>query len=627
MAPIWRRLAFNLRRQRDNPRRLRVSRRGRARTLLARLVRLGRAGQSVGGLRPRLSGRASRASLRPRVSPPVVWICVAWSALALLFAGIGSLAWRTLFGDEPRSLHGCFWLGWLGVVAFLQVWQLFFRIDTWTQLVLLSFAVAGWSGWARGRQRRPPARWSRETWLFAGLGLALVAWTAARSLAPPGNLDTCLYFVQTIRWMEAYPLVVGLGNLQHGLGFNHSYYLYAALVDVGPFRGLGQHLGNGLLFLALGLRGLASTVRLVTPGARARASDLVWAAVLASALDQIGFIDLASPAADGALWSMNALLAAEGAAALLDGGLAVREGTVRFALFGAAVAVTVKALAVFVALPLVIFLSAVWAWPQVRSRFGPLLRWAAFSGTVADLPWMLRGLRLSGYPLYPSTLLDLHLPWRVPEAESRHELLYDRAFARFQSTVDFAHRSAYPWVRHWLAIEWLDDRVFLIPALAIALGLVTLAIAAAKTRRLPPAWPCLLPSLAAVVFWWAVAPDPRFATPLQWVLAAEILALVGFYARADVGRKLLWGFLAVPAVAGALVAARPDVPLDRFAPLPREHFEPATLASGEAVHRYLGCCLEVPCSDHPERLRLRRPGDWSGGLTSDRVAPPAAADR
>src|SRR5256885_360630 len=96
---------------------------------------------------------------------------------------------------------------------------------------------------------------------FVAWASVLAGWAAVGALHRPCNPDSCLYHIATIRWFEQHPIVPGLGNANLRLGFNHAYYLYASLFDVGSLRGHGERLANGLLLL-----GILGPACLVLPG-------------------------------------------------------------------------------------------------------------------------------------------------------------------------------------------------------------------------------------------------------------------------------------------------------------------------------------------------------------------------
>src|SRR5262249_31531005 len=147
--------------------------------------------------------------------------------------------------------------------------------------------------------------------------------------------------------------------------------------------------------------------------------------------------------------------------------------------------------------------------------------WAIALAFVAVAGALLtaRSVVLSGYPLYPSTQLDVFVvDWKIPAAVADAEAVVIRAWARGIHAVDppetFADAAAYPisrwlpvWVEHWPTL----DRFFL-PMLATSLGLFPIALACRPLRRFQengnrPAL-VLLAAVAvpASVFWFWQAP-------------------------------------------------------------------------------------------------------------------------
>ena len=62
-----------------------------------------------------------------------------------------------------------------------------------------------------------------------------------KALDLPRNIDSRMYHFQSIRWINEYPIVAGLGNLSLQLGLNQSYFLLVAFLNVFPFFGQGYH--------------------------------------------------------------------------------------------------------------------------------------------------------------------------------------------------------------------------------------------------------------------------------------------------------------------------------------------------------------------------------------------------
>jgi hypothetical protein len=58
-----------------------------------------------------------------------------------------------------------------------------------------------------------------------------------------------LYHFNTIRWLNEYPLVPGLGNLHGRLAYNQSFFTYAASVNFYPLFHHGHNVANSFLLL------------------------------------------------------------------------------------------------------------------------------------------------------------------------------------------------------------------------------------------------------------------------------------------------------------------------------------------------------------------------------------------
>jgi hypothetical protein len=71
--------------------------------------------------------------------------------------------------------------------------------------------------------------------------IATTLWFSLRALGGPRNGDSGLYHVPTIVWHLATRLPPGLGNLAAPFAYNQSFFLWAALLDVGPLPGRSTH--------------------------------------------------------------------------------------------------------------------------------------------------------------------------------------------------------------------------------------------------------------------------------------------------------------------------------------------------------------------------------------------------
>ena len=538
--------------------------------------------------------------------PGASWtILGAWVVLAVAFAGVGTLlrrAWRAPLAGADDWL-ACFWLGWAATLYALQLWHVVLAVDGRALALvpvagLAAIVTAGAAPW------RIVVRGVRTRWPAMVALVAVALWLANRALGGAQNGDSGLYHVPTIRWVAEHPLVPGLGNLSVFFADNQSYFLYAALVDVGPFVHGGHHVANALLLLVLAARVLLAVDRVART--RAPTPEDVFFALFLPAVAALAFdINLTSPSPDHAVFVLGVVL---GGALIALGRRPARADVLALAVVATA-AITVKlSLAALAAATLLVALV-----PR-RLRDVPAVAAIVALGLV---PWIGRGILLSGYPVYPSTLGAMPVAWRVPETvvrEASGAILVSQAVPGWwwQAVRNPA------WLVRWLdSLEWLQRAVLVPVAIAIGAGLVA---AIRRPRARVPAT-ILVPPLASFVFCLVTAPRPRFAGAALWILAAEaVLLALGTDAGAGSRRLVLAGAIVLallPFLDGRPVLRR----LSGFEPQPRPRLEEVRLESGLVVRvpTVADSCWDAPppCAPHPDpRLRLRRAGNLESGFVT-----------
>lgn len=611
----------------------------------------------------------------------------AWLGLALVFTGVGAM-FRRACGSATASADAwcdAFWIGWVCTLFGLQVWHCRRRIDAAALLATaavgaLGFAVNGRAPWAA------LARGVRSGWPLLVGAAVLVVWLSNRALGGPQNGDSGLYHIPTVRWLTQYPIVPGLGNLHGRLAFNQSYFLYVALLDVGPFTDRPAHLANGLLLAALFARVVLGLFRLLRVRRPCRLADLFYALCLPPATILAFNINLTSPSPDFPVFVLGLVLAGQ-LIALLDESfarmhvrlweimlLAAGGTTVKlsFAPLGWSVALVAAAACLRRAgrkigeenpgggavlhpprmIPeqgscgVVEGGSSASALPPVRGAMishtrNPHGAWQATAIAVVLaasglLPWMLRGVILSGYPAYPNTFGGAPVEWRVP----REAVIAEADFVNpwkalrapwWRASLDVR------WLGTWLrSLGWAEHGVLL--PLAIAAGAWLWGAAGAVWRLLPAGenggggkrtlMAVLLPPLVAIGACFIMAPRPRFAGAAFWLLAIQsgMLACGRALCAARCGARL------VAAVACVLLAGMPFfegkspwLPLRDFEGLPLPRVRPVQLDSGLVVQfagETMSCWnAPLPCTPYTNQaLRLRRAGDLGSGFVVDAPA-------
>jgi len=553
-------------------------------------------------------------------------VLVSWTVLIAIFVGIGLGIQRAFRLREitTRRVLVAFWMGLVFVVGFLQLWHLFLPIalPALACVAVLGAAGLAWNGPTTAAYLR--RGWARRK--AAVIPIAILAvWLANRAVQPCTTYDTGLYHTSAVRWATEYPIVPGLGNLHSRLAFNNANHLVAAMLEVGPWYGRSYHLPNGLYALMVALQCVAGAYALFAPDPRRRQAGL-FDLLLLTPVILIAVHSWTSSHATDLPAAMIGFVAASGVfrfCLLRDRPMREQAYDVVFLAAVLTVGVCVKlSMLMFVALGVPLVLG-VWAARALRRRASvtpPLLAVAGAVGLLI-IPWMLRGVILSGYPLFPSTIGRVDVPWRMPDYLVRSTRAGIATFARRAQDTQ-----GWGWLRPWAGEL---DRETLLPAALILLAAAALA-ASGIIRRARPApprqpWLALLPAAGGIVFWFFTAPAQRFGMFLFWILAAGLVAIFFACFAAGASRRRLTVVLVICLVFSACHIKKGFHA--RFAPLPQVPLEIYRTESG--LKLYVPAegdqCWDapLPCTPHPQKnLRLRRPGRLESGFVIEGDQPP-----
>lgn len=565
------------------------------------------------------------------------WLLVAgWLVVVPLFAGWGALVrwlWRIPVRADLGDLLGCFWLGWASVLLILQLWHFLLPVDAAAQLVFVAGGLLGLALLA------PPSLWlarrlPRALPLLVALALS-AAWLSNRAMEGSRFGDTGGYYVPAIRWVIEHPVVIGLANLYPPYAYNQSYFLYAAVLDSGPFAGRTHHLLNSTLIAVLAARTLLGLWRLRRRDT-AGPDDVFYALMLPAEVEAAcGFL-LTSPAPDFAVYALGIALTGKLVALLASPAPPppdrLRLHFLSLALL-AALAPTIKVPMVGLAGGAMLVAIVVWC-RRMRDRRAMVkgLAIVAALGVLAIGPWIAGNVLMSGCPLFPSAVGALPVPWRVDwdvEKWIHNTMIIGDWRVALRSPGWVAQRFvAFGWTA-WSVIVPLGIAVAALVLGGVGAAVRRLRRSAARDARMPAS--LLLAPLASLAACIALTPVPRYAGATVWLIAATSVMVA-------LGRGLLSprarGTMALGAVA---LAALPFVTgaalwlnLRDFPPSPGPMVEPQRLVSGLEVYvpspRNPSCwSAPLPCTPrlHPG-LKLRHPPDLGSGFEADpALGPPA----
>jgi hypothetical protein len=573
----------------------------------------------------------------------ILFIVGTWVGLIALLTGLGGLAMRAaglrmaVAGDAVWS----FWIGFSLLIAFLQIWHLDLQIDKWAMLPPLTLGAGGLT-WNASELRRcwstAPAT-ERITLTVAFFGLAI--WLADRACGPLTFHDMGLYHLGVIRWAQQHPIVPGLVNLHYRLAFNNASLLYVAALDHGWWRGWAFQISSGVLVLMLGLTVAQGLVRW-TVGSGPAITALVRSLLIMPIVDVATQHYFSSTITDIPAIALT-IVAALGCLELVSA-RCQKDGLAFLSLCAVcAAAVCVK----FSTLVFCAFLGLLGLFAWLRAADVAMRQRLGMTGVGIVLvvlllgPWMARGIILSGYPLYPSTIGAAPVDWHASEAAVDRVRIETRDWAKWADRPP-QDPSSLGWLSTWLEIRILPPWYLweaLTPALLVSVASLALLLRAwgepAGFWRAGHAAMLLLPCAVALVFWWYAAPDPRFGAQLFWFLAALTGAIAVMAWRLDRNLHTRAAVLVACLAYGSLPIISGSRPFWRslergfglHAP-PQVELRKFTTASGLSVWTPVNGnqCWDapLPCTPYPDaRLRLRHPPNLGSGfvLAAENRAP------
>lgn len=141
---------------------------------------------------------------------------------------------------EKLSLFHLFWIGFATVVAFSQLLSLFNPLNSSVLILWITLSLLGLPIFISHLRKDIASEFSRKQlrdWgriiLFIVLACFAIRYgtNGVSTLSWSDDYDTNLYHFTSIRWLNEYPAIPGLGNLHSRLGHTSGFLILSALLD------------------------------------------------------------------------------------------------------------------------------------------------------------------------------------------------------------------------------------------------------------------------------------------------------------------------------------------------------------------------------------------------------------
>lgn len=579
--------------------------------------------------------------------PALIQSLVLYLLLSLSYYGWGRMLTRILRIKEQSNLYAAIniWLGWAVTLFIFQILHLFISM---TAFVVAPIFIIGILFSLKSVvyifKIKPPNHLTILKLIPVFLTLfTIVVWIASRSMVSPTNYDTGLYHLNSIRWIESYPIILGLGNLHYRLAFNQSFFLYAAALNFHPFFDHGSAIANSYLFLLT----FATMIGFLSPAIK-QPSILVQShpfkflpAIFV--LPPLGYLaltsnGLASPSPDLASTLLQVtmfIILTYGIAEWLDGVRYLNHLALLLTLL-AATSVTIKLSNLAFATVILIFVL-IYTWPLTQKKIRELI--FVFSpATLMVIVWCLSGFLLSGAPLFPSTIGYIPVVWAVPKERIIDAANWIYSWAREPEVYYTQVLGNWNWLKPWLWIIFHQSTTKLeivYPlVLSVLLFLITGFILLFNIRKSIQIleWAILIPVILTLIYWFFTAPDPRFANASFFLLALSMLLLFLITMKKRVKKRVYIALLCLAFVIGNLQYVNyaitnrwtlKYISLSGYQAIPETHLVQMETTSGLLVYSPENGdqCWDapLPCTPYFDlALMLRTPGNLGSGFELSR---------
>ena len=470
----------------------------------------------------------------PMLSVIVIWI---YMFLTTFLIGYGIMSMLT--GYIPyRVSHMDSYLmcGLAAVTVYAQFFSLFGCVGPAANLLLCTAGLAvawfdrrrlgGMLGevWSNIQDNQSGKRGKMFIILFLFL---LFAYGASRGMI---HYDTSLYHAQSIRWLEEYGLVKGLGNLHCRLAYNSSSFALSALYSMAFLGSQSYHCAAGWMTFLLAVVCL-EMIDSLRKG-RLRIAD--FARVMCIYYLVNIFDEMVSPASDYFM-VLTAFYIVIRWLDLLEEEISEILPYAMLCVLGAFL-MTVKLSAA-----LILILTIYPAYRLVRERrFGEILTYLIL-GFVTALPYFVRNFLISGWLVYPFTQIDLFdVVWKIPKGVADYDAREIQVWGRGYTDVTRYDISVREWLPDWFRALAGSDKLFVAAALisVCVLMIYGVGMVCGLWRKRGRLLIVQITVAGSFLFWLCTSPLMRYGCVYVYLTVALVLGGVYDTAASDAGKAV-----------------------------------------------------------------------------------------
>ena len=434
----------------------------------------------------------------------VNWLYIALTT-ACLGTGIAVLAENKLH-YRFKNADSILAMGLISATVYAQIWSLFYKVGILANIVLLILCALSFLYGRKQIAHLIHVQRDKDSILKGiGLGILILIWAYCTSRGYM-HYDSDLYHAQSIRWIEEYGIVKGLGNIHVRFAYNSSFFALSALYSMPYLFGQSMHSVNGLMALILSVEAL----RIVHAWKRKKLllSDFARAAALFYLT--LIYSDIMAPASDYAIMCTVFYIIIKWLNQLEDEQEA--DNVTPYALlcvagvYAVSLKLTAGLILILVLKPAIMLIR--------KKRWKEIILYLCM-GIGVITPWLIRTVWISGYLLYPFPALDIFsVDWKLPAQAAALDAAEIKTWGRGLNNAALVNMPMTEWFPQWFQtmLPKLGKLFIIADIISIILGVIMLINLlfrrkADKIKDIGLVW---LAIAASYLFWQLSAPLLRY---------------------------------------------------------------------------------------------------------------------
>ena len=383
----------------------------------------------------------------------VTWF---YAGLTCFLLGIGIDAFTDkCLNYRLKKEDSIFWAGLVTATVYAQFFSIFYKVGMLANLVLVILCLAICI--IRNKQiKNIVISWKNHT-NKAGMIIVfvlIILWSYYTSRGYM-HIDSDLYHAQSIRWIEEYGVVPGLGNLHERFAYNSSFFAVSALYSMKFILKDSMHTMSGFFALLLSV----TSLDIVKSWKRKKFELSDYARIgaiyyLTTIVDEV-----VSPASDYAIMCVIFLIVIKWLDCLEE----QKAGRIENVPYALLCVLCVYAITLKLTAGLILILLIKPAYMLIKKKAWKSIFIYFAMGVIVAIPWFARTVIISGWLIYPFPTLDLfQVDWKMNGELIALDAAQIKAWGRALYNVTLLDTSIREWFPNWFKITLSSTEKLLI---------------------------------------------------------------------------------------------------------------------------------------------------------------------